>query len=81
MSINVSMSSLKILFCLAFCSLLLMATPVLATTNRAAVTIITNGYRYEISVNEGRVIVGPGSAGNSGDASSWSQGQAQVNSR
>ncbi len=78
MSINVTMSSLKIFFCLAFCSLLLMATPVLATTKRAAVTIITNGYRYEIPVNEGRNIVGPGSTWNPGDASSWSQGQAQV---
>ena len=78
MSINVSMSSLKILFCLAFCSLLLMATPVLATTSRAAVTIITNGYRYEISVNEGRDIVGPGSAWNSGDASSSARSRAQT---
>ena len=78
MSINVTMSSLKVFFCLAFCSLLLMATPVLATTNRAEVTISTNEHLNRTNVNEGRVFVGPGSAWNSGDASSWSLGQAQV---
>ena len=78
MSINVSMSSLKVFFCLAFCSLLLMATPVLATTSRADVTIITNGYRYRININEGRDIVGPGSAWNSGDASSSARSRAQT---
>ena len=78
MSINVTTSSLKVFFCLAFCSLLLMATPVLATTKRADVTIITNGYRYEISVNEGRAIVGPGSAGNAGGVSSSARGRVQA---
>ncbi len=78
MSINVSMSSLKILFCLAFCSLLLMATPVLATTNRAEVTIISNGYRYRINVNEGQDIMAPGSVGNSGGVSSSARGRAQT---
>ena len=78
MSINVTMSSLKVFFCLAFCSLLLMATPVLATTSRADVTIITNGYRYRININEGRDIVGPGSAWNSGDASSSARSRAQT---
>ncbi len=78
MSINVTLSSLKILFCLAFCSLLLMATPVLATTNRADVTIISNGYRYEISVNEGQDIMAPGSVGNAGGVSSSARGRVQA---
>ena len=55
-----------------------MATPVLATTNRAMVTISTNGYLNRINVNEGRVFVGPGSAGNSGVASSSARSRAQA---
>ncbi len=76
MLINVTMSSLKILFCLACCSLLLTATPVLATTRRAEVTISTNVHLNRINVNEGRVFVGPGSAWNPGDASSSGRVQA-----
>ena len=50
----------------------------LTATNRADVTIITNGYRYRINVNEGPDIMAPGSVGNAGGVSSSARSRAQT---